>query len=57
MTAAGLPAELVGLITELGQGVRAGVISRDFFDKGAKVIGKTKLEQFVEEFKNKYQQA
>jgi uncharacterized protein YbjT (DUF2867 family) len=57
MTAAGLSIELAGLITELGQGVRAGIITKDFFDKGAHVSGKTKLKQFAEEFKNRYQQA
>lgn len=57
MTAAGLPAELAGLITELGQGLRAGIITKDFFDKGASVTGKRKLEQFAEEFKDRYQQA
>jgi len=57
MTDAGLPPELAGLITELGQGVRAGIITKDFFDKGGKVSGNTKLEQFAIEFKNRYQQA
>jgi hypothetical protein len=57
MTDAGLPAELAGLITELGQGVRAGIITKDFFNKGAKVSGNIKLEQFALEFKNRYQQA
>jgi uncharacterized protein YbjT (DUF2867 family) len=57
MLSAGLPAELVGLITEMGQGVRAGIITQDFFATGAEVTGKIKLEQFVEEFKNRYQQA
>ncbi|OUJ72797.1 NmrA family NAD(P)-binding protein [Hymenobacter crusticola] len=57
MLAAGLSAELAGLITELGQGVRAGLMTQDFFANGANVAGKIKLEQFVEEFKNQYQQA
>ncbi|ACU61793.1 NmrA family NAD(P)-binding protein [Chitinophaga pinensis] len=57
MAAAGLSTELAGLITELGQGVRAGIITKDFFDKGAIVTGSTKLQQFVEEFKARYQQA
>ncbi|SDF57492.1 NmrA family NAD(P)-binding protein [Chitinophaga filiformis] len=56
MTAGGLPAELAGLITELGQGLRAGIITKDFFDQGASVTGKRKLEQFAEEFKDRYQQ-
>ncbi|OCX50500.1 NAD-dependent dehydratase [Mucilaginibacter sp. PPCGB 2223] len=57
MLGAGLPAELAGLITELGQGVRAGIVMKDFFAKGGAVTGKIKLEQFAEDFKNRYQQA
>ncbi|WP_324671479.1 NmrA family NAD(P)-binding protein [Hymenobacter sp. GOD-10R] len=57
MLSAGLSPELAGLITELGQGVRAGLVTQDFFATGAHVTGKIKLEQFVEEFKNQYQQA
>jgi uncharacterized protein YbjT (DUF2867 family) len=57
MLAAGLSSELAALLTELGQGMRAGIITRDFFATGAKVTGKIKLKQFVEEFKNRYQQA
>lgn len=57
MLGAGLSAELVGLITEMGQGVRAGLITQDFFATGAKVTGKIKLAQFVEQFKKQYQQA
>ncbi|MFD0793090.1 NmrA family NAD(P)-binding protein [Mucilaginibacter litoreus] len=55
MLSAGLPPELVGLITEMGQGVRAGIITKDFFDTGAPVTGHIKLEQFAEEFKAAYQ--
>lgn len=54
MLAGGLPPELVGLIVEMGQGVRAGIIIRDFFTSGAKVTGQIKLEQFAEEFKAAY---
>ena len=57
MLSAGVPAELVGLITEMGQEVRTGLITQDFFAKGAEVTGKIKLVQFAEEFKNRYQQA
>ena len=46
--------ELVGLIVEMGQGVRAGIITRDFFASGAEVTGKIKLEQFAQEFKAAY---
>jgi uncharacterized protein YbjT (DUF2867 family) len=54
MLAGGLPPELVSLIVEMGQGVRAGIITRDFFNSGAKVTGQIKLQQFVEEFKAAY---
>ena len=56
MLSAGLPSELAGLITELGQGVRAGIITKDFFEKAAEVTGRIKLEQFAEEFKAVYLQ-
>ncbi|WP_345951573.1 NAD(P)H-binding protein [Mucilaginibacter sp. PAMB04274] len=54
MLAGGLPEELVGLIVEMGQGVRAGIITRDFFASGANVTGQIKLEKFAEEFKAAY---
>lgn len=54
MLLAGMPAELAGLITEMGQGVRAGIVTKDFFSTGAKVTGQIKLEQFAEEFKTVY---
>lgn len=54
MLSAGLPPELAGLITEMGQGVRAGIITRDFFEKGAVVTGQIKLEDFTKEFKAAY---
>ncbi|GAA4323341.1 NAD(P)H-binding protein [Mucilaginibacter gynuensis] len=57
MLSAGLPPELAGLITELGQGVKAGLITRDFFSSGAQVTGQVKLAQFAEEFKARYEQA
>lgn len=56
MLAGGLPEELIGLIVEMGQGVRAGIITKDFFANGAKVTGQIKLEQFAEEFKAAYLQ-
>jgi uncharacterized protein YbjT (DUF2867 family) len=57
LLSAGLPPELAGLITELGQAVKAGIITQDFFANGCEVTGRIKLEQFVDEFKNRYQQA
>jgi hypothetical protein len=54
MLAGGLPEELVSLIVEMGQGVRAGIIGKDFFASGVKVTGQIKLEQFAEEFRVAY---
>jgi uncharacterized protein YbjT (DUF2867 family) len=54
MLSAGLPSELADLLTELGQGVRAGIVTEHFFATGAKVTGQVKLEQFAEEFKARY---
>jgi hypothetical protein len=51
-----MSAELVGLIVEMGQGVQNGLIMNDFFNTDRNVIGKVKLEQFAEEFKNRYTQ-
>ena len=55
MISGGLPPELADLITELGQGVRDGIITRDFFKSGGEVKGKIKLAQFVEEFRERYE--
>ncbi|QEC75209.1 NmrA family NAD(P)-binding protein [Mucilaginibacter ginsenosidivorax] len=57
MLGGGLPSELAGLIVEMGQGVRAGIITRDFFTNGARITGHIKLEQFAEEFKAAYLRA
>jgi uncharacterized protein YbjT (DUF2867 family) len=54
MLSAGLPSELAELLTELGQGIRTGIITEDFFATGAKVTGQRKLEQFAEEFRARY---
>ncbi|MBS1689405.1 MAG: NmrA family NAD(P)-binding protein [Bacteroidetes bacterium] len=57
MMAGGMTAELADLITELGLGVRTGIIMKDFFESSAKVSGKIKLEQFAAEFKRRYELA
>jgi uncharacterized protein YbjT (DUF2867 family) len=54
MLSAGLPSELAELLTEIGQGIRGGIITEDFFATGANVTGQVKLEQFAEEFKAGY---
>lgn len=56
LTSAGLPDELIGLVVEMGQGVRTGIINRDFFESGQKVSGGIKTEQFAKEFKEHYEQ-
>jgi len=55
MVSAGLPPELAALLTEMGQAVRAGIITGDFFATGGKVTGKVTLGDFAEEFKARYQ--
>jgi hypothetical protein len=54
MISGGLPIELAELITELGQGVRAGIVTKGFLAKGGNAIGQIKLEQFAEKFKSAY---
>lgn len=54
MLSAGLPAELIDLIVEMGRAMQSGVITNDFFATGAPVNGKIKLKQFAEEFKVRY---
>lgn len=50
MLQAGLPEEIAGLYTEMGSGLRSGIISADFFDSKAAVTGQIKLEEFAKEF-------
>jgi uncharacterized protein YbjT (DUF2867 family) len=57
MLSGGMPPELASLITELGTGVRSGIVMKNFFETGAKVTGATRLDQFAQEFKASYLQA
>lgn len=50
MQKAGLPEEIAGLYTEMGQGLRSGKISADLLAQNAAVTGKIKLEDFAKEF-------
>ncbi|WP_126972994.1 NmrA family NAD(P)-binding protein [Gynurincola endophyticus] len=50
MTNAGVPAEIAGLYTDMGAGLRKGNIQADFIKNNAPVEGKTKLEEFAKEF-------
>ncbi|WP_316829673.1 NAD(P)H-binding protein [Pedobacter aquatilis] len=50
MTQAGLPAEIAALYTEMGQGLKKGLLQSDFQAKGSPIDGKTKLADFANEF-------
>lgn len=54
MQQAGLPVEIAGLFTEMGLGIRTGVLQKDFLDKRSPVAGNTKLEDFAKEFALSY---
>lgn len=54
MLQAGLPQEMAELYTEMGRGVRTGVVQKDFIEHGSSVDGKTKLEEFSKEFSAKF---
>jgi len=42
------------LYTEMGLGVRKGVVQKDFIDHGSVVDGEIKLEEFASEFADKF---
>lgn len=54
MIGAGLPEEMAHLYTEMGQGLREGKIQADFVNNNHQTEGKTKLEDFAQEFKSKF---
>ncbi|MEY8761968.1 NmrA family NAD(P)-binding protein [Chryseobacterium tongliaoense] len=54
MLQAGLPQEMAELYTEMGRGLRNGIIQKDFNEHGALVSGETKLEDFSKEFASKF---
>lgn len=47
---AGLPQEMAELYTEMGKGMRTGVVQADFIEHGSPVTGSIKLEEFAKEF-------
>lgn len=53
MKQAGLPEEIAGMYTEMGQGIREGKLMSHFEQTGSPVTGTTKLELFVNEFAEK----
>ncbi|SHK58300.1 NAD(P)H-binding protein [Chryseobacterium polytrichastri] len=54
MLQAGLPKEMAELYTEMGRGVRTGIVQKDFLEHGSPVEGETKLEEFAKEFALKF---
>jgi len=54
MIQAGLPEEMAKLYEEMGRGIRTGVIQQGFTQAGSPVSEGTKLEDFVDEFKEKF---
>ncbi|MCD1116001.1 NmrA family NAD(P)-binding protein [Chryseobacterium turcicum] len=54
MLQAGLPQEMAELYTEMGRGIRTGIVQKDFIEHGSVVDGKVKLEDFAKEFAGKF---
>ncbi|MCA6069422.1 NAD(P)H-binding protein [Chryseobacterium sp. RG1] len=54
MLQAGLPQEMAELYTEMGRGIRTGVVQKDFIEHGSVIDGKIKLEEFAKEFAGKF---
>lgn len=54
MLQAGVPNEIAELYTEMGRGLRTGIVQKDFIDHGSSVTGATKLEAFAREFAEKF---
>lgn len=54
MVNAGVPEEIADLYTEMGAGFRKGLIPTDFQQRGSRVEGKVKLEDFAKEFAAKF---
>ncbi|MFC3159439.1 Uncharacterized conserved protein YbjT, contains NAD(P)-binding and DUF2867 domains [Chryseobacterium arachidis] len=54
MLQAGVPQEMAELYTEMGRGIRTGVVQKDFIEHGSEVSGEVKLEEFAKEFADKF---
>jgi uncharacterized protein YbjT (DUF2867 family) len=54
MLQAGLPQEIAELYTEMGLGLRKGIVQKDFIEHGSVVNGEIKLEEFANEFADKF---
>ncbi len=51
---AGLPQEMAELYTEMGKGMRTGIVQVDFIEYGSPITGDTKLEDFAREFVSRF---
>ncbi|MBB4807515.1 uncharacterized protein YbjT (DUF2867 family) [Chryseobacterium defluvii] len=54
MLQAGLPKEMAELYTEMGRGLRTGVVQKDFIEHNSPVNGGIKLEDLAKEFASRY---
>lgn len=54
MLQAGLPKDIAELYTEMGRGMRTGIVQKDFLEHGAPVAGSITLEDFAKEFSAKF---
>ncbi|AZA80792.1 NAD-dependent dehydratase [Chryseobacterium lactis] len=54
MLQAGLPQDMADQYTEMGRGIRTGIIQKDFIEHGSPVTGSIKLEDFAKEFSSKF---
>lgn len=54
MLQAGLPKEIAELYTEMGRGIRNGILQKDFDEHGAPIDGETKIEDFAKEFASRF---
>ncbi len=54
MLQAGVPEEMAGLYTEMGRGIRTGIVQKDFINHGSAISGKIKLEEFAREFADRF---
>ncbi|UFH33661.1 NAD(P)H-binding protein [Chryseobacterium sp. C-71] len=54
MLQAGVPQEMAELYTEMGLGIRTGVVQKDFIEHGSYIYGEIKLEEFAKEFADRF---
>lgn len=54
MLQAGLPQEMAELYTEMGRGIRTGIVQKDFIEHGSVIDGDVKLEEFAKEFADRF---